>query len=958
MPQPISSTSSDVLTSLGHDMYKKDDLDLAFNYVQGGMFIVVCIYSIEEFIRVYFLKHRRRKFYRPILRFLFSICIIITFILKIVATFAYRHFCTPITNQGKGATGFSMFGGYFFLSSFIFLLTHWLTVFVQKHNERFLKGIMITINILTCGVAPIIFFIIFCSVFENKSDVPSHRAAKIHEAEGIYYVVINLIFLVGFTIAGCRIWCMIRHLRGLPEQASLRRQVMIPMIICLLIFTYRAVQLLVLIFLQDEHQVPRIIMSTVNTALGECGLAVVMLISTSIPANRTSKKARKKSTLHSTVTNENASLLNGSNALEHGEISATLGPHNGIYTNDGLSVNSTAQNPHDPLVHVVDKSNGQSLGYGFVKFEHEHEASAAVVALNHFHIGRKVLLVKYSNLQNPSPDTHENSNLYVKSLLPTTNEDDLIRLFSPYGEIDDCKVIIDPVTKKSRQIGFVRFKHQKNADRALRELQGFKLSEDSSPISIKYAETDELRQQRLTKRQNSKSRPQQEQTGHRAIPIQYVEKEDDSGPFEDLRQPTQPLLGSRRHKPIQLTRSQPPNLLPVSLTPAQPPPQQPTYSTLDLQSTNTTIHSFTNIGRSQIVPSDDTTPPLYSSMHDDAGTNAAFWTYHQTMLESPSSPSSLSLSSSSSFSTPEMNLTYPSDSQPSLFAPIQRNAKSALLIPKALPVLPKTGQLPVTHPTGAPLPLNNPLSSGLPPLQPHSPVTLFSQLPPKPDQKSHHVTFPLRQYDQAQAGKPVQAKSPSNAAVSGHKPVSLSALSRSSKLDVTDPMVQLRQDQPISESPSTTSSLNLPPSIFPNSPSISEDLSVPVPSPSAPRFQQFDNETFSAKSFDSQGPSLSSYPDAYPSPSLYLPDFSTFSASKMNQSAFSFPLSLSEKQDDDSDIFSPQMNLNSVDNTSSSLSFNLYTLDQTRPEQTNDVMFGGTEDDGFSELSVQNSGIR
>lgn len=68
------------------------------------------------------------------------------------------------------------------------------------------------------------------------------------------------------------------------------------------------------------------------------------------------------------------------------------------------------------------------------------------------------------------PATH--SNLFVCGLAPEVQDDDLIEIFKPYGEIQSVKVMLDIHTGKSRCIAFVKFYHVDDAEAALEALNG------------------------------------------------------------------------------------------------------------------------------------------------------------------------------------------------------------------------------------------------------------------------------------------------------------------------------------------------------------------------------------------------------------------------------------------------------------------------------------------------------
>eukprot|EP00761_Pharyngomonas_kirbyi_P012994 gb/GECH01013021.1/.p1 GENE.gb/GECH01013021.1/~~gb/GECH01013021.1/.p1 ORF type:complete len:438 (+),score=108.02 gb/GECH01013021.1/:1-1314(+) len=153
---------------------------------------------------------------------------------------------------------------------------------------------------------------------------------------------------------------------------------------------------------------------------------------------------------------------------------------------------------------MVNQQTGASLGYGFVRFGNPDEAARAIRTMNGYKIEKKTLLCKYSNAQpNNQRTPAPSNNLYIKPLLPTTNEEQLRQLFSPFGPIKQVKVMIDKLTGQSRQIGFVMFENQADAENALKRMSGYKWDPSAPPLTVKFAESDSekaLRKQKQRQR--------------------------------------------------------------------------------------------------------------------------------------------------------------------------------------------------------------------------------------------------------------------------------------------------------------------------------------------------------------------------------------------------------------------------------------------------------------------------
>ncbi|XP_008228397.1 PREDICTED: polyadenylate-binding protein 4-like [Prunus mume] len=117
----------------------------------------------------------------------------------------------------------------------------------------------------------------------------------------------------------------------------------------------------------------------------------------------------------------------------------------------------------------VAEENGKSKGFGFVQFDTEDSAMAAVSALNGTVIMGKNLYV--SKFVKKSERLSEFTNLYVKNLNEDVTEDLLEEKFSLYGKVDSLAIMKD-ANGKSRGFGFVNFESQEEAKKAIEAMNG------------------------------------------------------------------------------------------------------------------------------------------------------------------------------------------------------------------------------------------------------------------------------------------------------------------------------------------------------------------------------------------------------------------------------------------------------------------------------------------------------
>jgi len=145
---------------------------------------------------------------------------------------------------------------------------------------------------------------------------------------------------------------------------------------------------------------------------------------------------------------------------------------------------------------VVDRNVGigKSLGYGFVKFFDERDASNAIAHLSGTQVANKVLKV---SIAKPPSSTIKVGNLYVSGLDAHSSDDTLKNIFAPFGNILETKTLIDYNTNQCRGVGFVRFRTKDEAQNAIRALNNQSIPQLSKPIHVKFAENNEEKKREM-----------------------------------------------------------------------------------------------------------------------------------------------------------------------------------------------------------------------------------------------------------------------------------------------------------------------------------------------------------------------------------------------------------------------------------------------------------------------------
>lgn len=148
------------------------------------------------------------------------------------------------------------------------------------------------------------------------------------------------------------------------------------------------------------------------------------------------------------------------------------------------------------LQHIKDKIQSCSMfgdlnapdGYCFVQFADNNAACQAMTFLNGREFcGKKVKVNWATNTTNGgTPKVIGTSvSIYCGNLDDDIDENDLKTAFEVFGEILNVKVVRDPVTNKSKNIGFISFTNKPDAEKAIREMHGAMLK--TRPIKTNWA---------------------------------------------------------------------------------------------------------------------------------------------------------------------------------------------------------------------------------------------------------------------------------------------------------------------------------------------------------------------------------------------------------------------------------------------------------------------------------------
>lgn len=128
---------------------------------------------------------------------------------------------------------------------------------------------------------------------------------------------------------------------------------------------------------------------------------------------------------------------------------------------------------------VRNRVSGYSYGFGFVDFESHEQALKAIDELNGYELENKKIKVAFAR---PAGQDIKQANLYIKGVPNDWTQEDVKRVFEPYGNIIQVRVL-----GNNRGVAFVLFDLRKQAEDALEALNGKTVDGCDTPFEIKFA---------------------------------------------------------------------------------------------------------------------------------------------------------------------------------------------------------------------------------------------------------------------------------------------------------------------------------------------------------------------------------------------------------------------------------------------------------------------------------------
>jgi len=109
----------------------------------------------------------------------------------------------------------------------------------------------------------------------------------------------------------------------------------------------------------------------------------------------------------------------------------------------------------------------------------------------------------YSHEGAPAPETL--TKVYICHLPLTFTTEDIQKMATPYGKIQESRVLVDPRTNLSRGVAFVHFEKHDEAEKAIKAINELKLPNHPTPLAARYARRNRAGGRRSGRRRRSRS---------------------------------------------------------------------------------------------------------------------------------------------------------------------------------------------------------------------------------------------------------------------------------------------------------------------------------------------------------------------------------------------------------------------------------------------------------------------
>eukprot|EP00730_Choanoeca_flexa_P008058 TRINITY_DN12433_c0_g1_i4.p1 TRINITY_DN12433_c0_g1~~TRINITY_DN12433_c0_g1_i4.p1 ORF type:complete len:483 (+),score=134.86 TRINITY_DN12433_c0_g1_i4:87-1535(+) len=145
---------------------------------------------------------------------------------------------------------------------------------------------------------------------------------------------------------------------------------------------------------------------------------------------------------------------------------------------------------------IIDRATGLCKGYGFVMFEREASAAAAIDGLRLMGIGADYARISRAQLELQGKIPVDPTNLYIANIPQTMDETRLTELLwqvmNGQGEVLSCRVLRDEYAQ-SRGVALSRLDSEESCKLVISSLNGHQLEGAIEPLRVKHANCPQAR---------------------------------------------------------------------------------------------------------------------------------------------------------------------------------------------------------------------------------------------------------------------------------------------------------------------------------------------------------------------------------------------------------------------------------------------------------------------------------
>eukprot|EP01071_Lankesteria_metandrocarpae_P006890 Lankesteria_metandrocarpae@DN4516_c1_g1_i1.p1 len=160
---------------------------------------------------------------------------------------------------------------------------------------------------------------------------------------------------------------------------------------------------------------------------------------------------------------------------------------------------------------VSQDESGKSRGFGFVHYESDEHAQTAVHKVNGMQIGTKTVYVgpfkKRCERRSNADEVY--TNVYIKNIPPTWDEEKIKNIFSEFGEVTSVALQTD---SQERVFGYVNYEKVEDAKRAVDSLHQKKVGQEGTILdgdldddNDNEGDSEELKQEKKERRDAKKA---------------------------------------------------------------------------------------------------------------------------------------------------------------------------------------------------------------------------------------------------------------------------------------------------------------------------------------------------------------------------------------------------------------------------------------------------------------------